>query len=222
MASLLSATEITIPALFLAGMQASGHCMLMCGVFNASAGVRAQYWLQLQAGRILTYSVLGILAGWLGGRLLTLLPADWVAGGWRVLLGLSIVALALLQFRRVGRPAHRVTCPGGAAGSRSQRSLWLRGLAWGLMPCPMVYAALLVAAVAGSPAWGGGLMLAFGLGTMPLLASQIWVLANPLSRSINWVVAHPAQRALAIGALGLLVVASGLWWAPQAAELCLP
>lgn len=221
MAGLISTTHITIPALFLAGMQASGHCMLMCGLFNASAGIRPQYWLELQAGRILTYTALGLVAGFVGGRLLGNLPSDWGAGVWRALLGLTVMGLALVQLRKAHQRTHAPQCTARSADGRSGQ-VWLRGLAWGLMPCPMVYTALLVAAVAGTPLWGAGLMMAFGLGTLPLLATQLWMLGTPVSRSITWVMAHPAQRALAIAMLGLFLLASGLWWAPQAAQLCLP
>ena len=41
------------------------------------------------------------------------------------------------------------------------------GLAWGWIPCGMVYAALPLALVAGGPLQGALVMLAFGLGTLP-------------------------------------------------------
>ena len=41
------------------------------------------------------------------------------------------------------------------------------GLAWGLMPCAMVYAALFTAMLTGSGGGGAVTMMAFGIGTLP-------------------------------------------------------
>jgi hypothetical protein len=43
------------------------------------------------------------------------------------------------------------------------------GLLWGLLPCGLVYSVLVTALVAGSPANGALVMLAFGAGTLPSL-----------------------------------------------------
>jgi hypothetical protein len=52
---------------------------------------------------------------------------------------------------------------------RSPAHAWLAGLAWGWIPCGMVYAALPLALTAGDPVGGAFVMFAFGLGTLPNL-----------------------------------------------------
>jgi hypothetical protein len=43
------------------------------------------------------------------------------------------------------------------------------GALWGWLPCGMVYSVLLTAMLAGSAGAGASVMLAFGLGTLPML-----------------------------------------------------
>jgi sulfite exporter TauE/SafE len=51
------------------------------------------------------------------------------------------------------------------------RNAYLPGLAWGFIPCGLVYGALAAAAFAGSAAGGAAAMAAYGLGTLPWLLS---------------------------------------------------
>ena len=46
---------------------------------------------------------------------------------------------------------------------------------WGWAPCALVYSALPLALVAGSPARGALVMLAFGAGTLPALLGAGWL-----------------------------------------------
>lgn len=52
----------------------------------------------------------------------------------------------------------------------------MAGMIWGYLPCGLVYSALLMALASGSAASGAGVMLAFGLGTLPnlMLAGWLW------------------------------------------------
>jgi sulfite exporter TauE/SafE len=91
------------------------------------------------------------------------------------------------------------------------------GLAWGLMPCAMVYGALFTALLSGSALGGGAIMLAFGVGTLPGLAATV-----AGYRSLTALAAHKGLRlaaGLAIGLLGFLTV-----WAPHgdSGAICAP
>jgi uncharacterized protein len=46
------------------------------------------------------------------------------------------------------------------------------GLVWGWLPCGLVYSALAWSLAAGGALQGGGIMLAFGLGTLPTLIAM--------------------------------------------------
>ncbi len=88
--------------------------------------------------------------------------------------------------RRVTRKS-AVTCqaPSGRL-ARDDFQIFLAGLFWGLLPCGLVLAGLLLAAAAGSP-WAGALtMLAFGLGTLPIGLGVGWT-AGRIKPSPRWI-----------------------------------
>jgi sulfite exporter TauE/SafE len=150
------------------GLASSLHCVGMCGgisvLFGYSPGCGAQAASRTQAmlhgGRIISYMSLGALAGAVGSTALVGLDPGtghfllrWAAAlslGW---IGLAMVGLipspAFLAHAGLPRPAMR---------------LILR-----LLPCGMVYGALLFAMFAGTALGGALVMLGFGLGTLPAL-----------------------------------------------------
>lgn len=161
-----------------------GHCVGMCSPFvlfvsrryaapeaGRGAAFRAQLWYTL--GRVVTYVLLGALAGALGG-------AVQLAG---TLLGLqraaSVVAGALLVLWAVAALSDLV--PGFSAGGRLFGRLakafhgnapghpLATGLFLGLLPCGLLYSALLAAVARGGALQGSLALLLFGLGTAPAL-----------------------------------------------------
>jgi hypothetical protein len=75
---------------------------------------------------------------------------------------------------------------------------YLSGIFWGLLPCGMVLAALLLAAAAGSPRGGALTMLAFGLGTLPLGLGLTWGVGR-LRPPARWVMRlRPLAAALVL------------------------
>ena len=79
------------------------------------------------------------------------------------------------------------------------------GAIWGWLPCGLVYSSLLWAASQGSPLDSGLLMLAFGLGTLPVLLAT-GLAAERLTSLLR-------RRSVRLGA-GLLVMLFGLWTLP--------
>ena len=78
----------------------------------------------------------------------------------------------------------------------------LLGLAWGLMPCGLIYSALAWSATAGDALRSGALMLLFGLGTLPaMLATSVG--AAGLQAFLR---RRGLKRVIAIG-----LVAAGAW-----------
>lgn len=123
-------------------------------------------------GRVLTYAALGAGAGMVAGLVRDLPLFRWVAVALlllaAVLLGLQAwprrrrdgFAESLTGLDRLARPLF--AAPTGGRG-------FLLGLLLGFLPCGMVYAALAAAAATGDPLLAAAAMLAFGLGTMPVL-----------------------------------------------------
>lgn len=177
------------------GLVSSLHCAQMCGpiVLAYSGGSSGRNWpmhLAYNAGRILTYSFLGALAGWGGqglswaGRVTGAAPAaTMVAGLLMILAGVLMVR----PLRGNGLVAIGATSMFGFASRSSARFLlspsifskFAMGLALGLLPCGLVYAALAKAFSTGSP-WDGALTVAgFGVGTAASLVA-IGSFAAPL------------------------------------------
>lgn len=167
---------LSMPAAWLMGLGASVHCALMCMGPNAlpaasrtQSGHRAAMWLH--GGRITGYLLLGALAGWMGTLMLRALPAAEQAQWLRALAGLVLIVVGVWLLHK---PIPRVHgCP--MQTRRVAHAHWyVQGLAWSMTPCPTLYAMLLVAAISGSLWQGASLMLAFALGTAPLLIGQHW------------------------------------------------
>ena len=196
-----------VGGLFLAGLAGSPlHCGPMCGGFvlgqvadrmAATPAARLCEWrrvgsaalLPYHLGRIVTYAVLGALAG-LGGASLSSVP--WLPP---LLLLAAASLFAATAWRRwsgmrrsvpAGRPARPVTTQAapragalmrfltsgkmGATPPGSRRGLTL-GLILGFLPCGYLYAALAASASTGSPWAAAAGMAAFGAGTIPALVA---------------------------------------------------
>lgn len=164
-------------AAFLLGLTGSLHCVGMCGplMLATSNGKGLSRLLAYQSGRILIYTILGVLLGaiGLGARL-------WNAqSGIAISSGMLLIAFAFYRLD----PARMVQAIPGYAhfqvGLRAQMGRLLPqsglvagfavGCCNGLLPCGLVYLAVIGAANAPSPMAGAMFMVAFGVGTLPLL-----------------------------------------------------
>jgi sulfite exporter TauE/SafE len=166
---------------FSIGMLGSLHCIGMCGPLALALPIhRLNGWartggiLAYNLGRTLTYASLGALFGIIG-RQFTL----W---GWQQ--ALSITAGILMLLFLFGRYASWSSWPlpgrlqasiGTAIATRlghaaSPPALLAVGLLNGLLPCGLVYVAVLAAIPMGTVARSATLMAAFGLGTIPTMA----------------------------------------------------
>jgi sulfite exporter TauE/SafE len=174
----------TLGALFLSGLLGSlGHCLGMCGplVTMFSIQLKARklagwpYHLLYHASRVSVYVILGTIAGSLGSILGLSDSFGKVTGIVSLLLGLGVVLLGLgyLGWLPLGRIEGAGTWLNQAMGWALQQASSVRVLALGalngLLPCGLVYSALLVAASTGHPLMGAAGMAVFGLGTLPAL-----------------------------------------------------
>ncbi|MCK6405114.1 MAG: sulfite exporter TauE/SafE family protein [Rhodocyclaceae bacterium] len=204
-------------ALFLVGLLGGTHCVGMCGgivgALSMGAAPRLSLHLAYNAGRIASYAVAGAIVGTLGAASLALSEQLPLRIALYVLANLMLIALGLylmgvtqaLAFtERLGQnlwrriqPATRRFLP-----ARTVRQAFPLGLLWGWLPCGLVYSALATALTAGSALRGAGLMLAFGLGTLPNLLLAGFLLA----RLRGWV-----QRRVVRVAAGLTVAGFGVW-----------
>ncbi|MDT8369760.1 MAG: sulfite exporter TauE/SafE family protein [Longimicrobiales bacterium] len=188
-ASLIAAT--------LAGLVGSPHCAGMCGGFAVACGSTARRSAAWHVGRLMTYAGLGALAGAFGA----LIPGT--GGVAAIVSALLVVVFAavlggwLPEPRIGGRRLVRIA--EGARRTEGTSGAWLFGLANGLLPCGLVWAALALPLASGSALTGALTMVAFGLGTVPVLAA---VTAGARALTLH------DLRARRLVALGVLV--SGL------------
>ena len=218
---------LTLGAAFLLGLAASGHCLVMCGGITAALGMAASknaegrtrpaILLTYQAGRIVSYSLAGLLlAGVLGG-LVSLLDIESVRRTLRALSALALLAGALVAFGFLRDP-----------GAGVGRRLWPRlapigrrllpvktlprgfafGMVWGWMPCGFVYSVLLIATLQLDAARGALTMAAFGLGTAPAL-----LLAASGAQRLHGFASRPTARRVAgsVLLLSALLTFAGPW-----------
>ncbi len=211
---------LLVSALIL-GALGGGHCLGMCGGLMGALTLaipaeqrsrRLGLLLAYNLGRILSYTAAGLLAG-LGGWALASSPA---ADALRTLAALLLIAMGLYlagwwsglnRIEAIGRGLwHRIQ----PVATRllpvdSLPRALLLGALWGWLPCGLVYATLLWAASQGSALESALLMLAFGLGTLPLLVAT-GLAAEHLSAWLR-------QRRVRVAG-GILVMLFGLWTLP--------
>ncbi|MDM7462898.1 MAG: sulfite exporter TauE/SafE family protein, partial [Tepidimonas taiwanensis] len=140
------------------------------------------------------YALLGALAGgtvqgmgWLGQQTAVLRPVRTMMHVAALLLGLALVWQARQPAfldgwaQAVWRRARPVMA---RLGARAPVAL---GLGWALMPCGLLYSALLVASLSASALDGAVIMAAFAAGTMVSLAAGPWLLLRLAEmRSGGW------------------------------------
>jgi len=168
----------TTAAAFLAGLVTSLHCVGMCGPLACSWGVsRSDTFLRdttlYHVARLFAYAVVGALAGALGT-----LPVEWLhyrgvaIFPWLLVIVFILIGLGSDAF--LPKPALLTLPMARLRLKASQLAPSLRatviGIATPLIPCGPLYMMFALALANGSAAKGSEFSLAFGLGTLPLLA----------------------------------------------------
>ncbi len=170
-----------IAAALTLGFLGSMHCIGMCGplmlAMPTSSVSRSHYLIErilYHLGRSITYGLMGLGAGFIGNNIFTSAQQDL-----SLLLGISILlslAIPIGLKTRFGRysPLKRIHAFikikfSILMGKRGRTALMLMGLLNGLLPCGLVYTALVGATVVADPLSSGLFMIIFGIGTAPAL-----------------------------------------------------
>lgn len=215
------------------GVAGGPHCIAMCGAPSAAiihfhpqrpasgapAGAMssdagcasAQRGLLFHLGRLSGYAGLGAVAGgavqglgWMATQSQALRPA-WTLMHLAVLAwGLMLLVLARqpLWVHGAGQRVWQRVRPFTA----SDRGVWAAGAMWALLPCGLLYSALLVASLSGGPLRGAISMAMFGVGSALSLAAGPWLW--------RWLRAHfDRAQASNIGtrAAGAVLAGAALW-----------
>ncbi len=197
------------------GLFGSLHCIGMCGGLVSAVCMQCprSQWSGLwayQTGRLTTYALLGLVVG-ISGVALQALAADMLQRGLALFAGLAMVVFALNLAGWLPDPLRRLSAAAGrltglarlarqiAEGQRTT-SWYLLGLANGLLPCGLVYAALALALARADALESALMMTGFGLGTVPAMMFVPWLLRRLTTRM--------RLQAMRLSALMLLILAA--------------
>lgn len=212
-------------AAFVIGFLGGGHCIGMCGgimaalSFSVPATEPARRWrilLSYNLGRIGSYTLIGVLAGALGYQLST----GHGLSVLRIIAGLLLMAMGLYlanwwrgltYLEKVGGFVWRRIQPlgRGLMPVNNSGSALLLGMVWGWLPCGLVYTALAYGLSQATVTGAAGVMLAFGLGTLPaVLASGVF------AERMKAMMQHRGLRLT----MALLIMLFGVWTIAAAAQ----
>nr|WP_272889309.1 sulfite exporter TauE/SafE family protein [Stutzerimonas stutzeri] len=203
------------------GLLGGGHCLGMCGGLMGALtiaipaeqrGRRLRLLLAYNLGRVLSYAAAGLLiglAGWAVANSPAAMTLRVVAALLMISMGLYLAGWwsGLTRVEALGRGLWRHIQPFASRlmPVRSLPRALLLGALWGWLPCGLVYSTLLWAASQGDAVDSALLMLAFGIGTWPVL------LATGLAAErLTAVLRKRGVRVLG----GIVVILFGVWTFP--------
>lgn len=218
--------ELSYGAALLLGLLGGSHCLVMCGGIGAALGIstddkqRGVLVLLFQLGRVGSYTLLG--AG-LGGAL-GLFEQDYIIPLLRLVSGLLLIAMGcylarwwhgLRALELAGQAIWRRVQPLTVSllPIRRARDAVMIGLCWGLLPCGLIYSALSWSATAANWLQSAGLMLCFGLGTLPIMFAT-----GIAGEKLAGILRNQAVRNVA----AVLLIGFGSWTAGMAVVNGLP
>lgn len=209
---------IYVAALVL-GLASNFHCIGMCGPiamaipldrssnFRLISGI-----LQYNLGRILVYGLLGAIIGIFGLSIQTIGFLQWMS----IIIGITLIVYAWRKYLANLLPSIRLSFSvnqyinksiGKIIRSKSPFKLLGLGALNGLLPCGMVFAALLNALVAGNSFNSAVAMMIFGAGTLPAMIAVAY-LANKMGAKLRIKMNKAVPYLLTV--VGLLIVLRGM------------
>ncbi|MFM6985448.1 MAG: sulfite exporter TauE/SafE family protein [Hydrogenophaga sp.] len=206
-------TSMAMTALFM-GLVGGPHCVAMCGAACAgigrAAGVHSTRALfTFQVSRMVGYATLGAFAaGSVQGLALMGSSTGAIRPVWTMfhaavlLLGLALVLRGRQPawIDHLGQSVWRKARP--ALARLGPRAPMVLGVAWALMPCGLLYSALLVASLTARAVDGAMVMALFSLGTSVSLTVAPWLLLR---------LRGGASGAWGIRLAGLALTATSAW-----------
>ena len=206
-------TSMALTALFM-GLVGGPHCVAMCGAacagISRAAGDRSTLALWVfQLGRIVGYTLFGAFAAgtvqglaWLGTNTAVIRPVWTMFHVAALMLGVALLwrARQPAWIESMGQGGWRKARP--VLAKMGPRAPAILGAAWALMPCGLLYSALLMASLSASAVEGGLIMALFSIGTSVSLTAGPWLLLRLRSGQ---------SGAWAIRLAGLALMATSGW-----------
>jgi len=196
---------------FTIGLFGSLHCVGMCGPIALALplGKRSRWQIALHAllynfGRTFTYITLGLIIGLLGKGI-------FLAGLQKQLSIFTGISLLVVVLFSINLETKIISIPifsrlflflksglGRFLNNPSRISIFFTGLLNGLLPCGLVYLALVSALTLGSISSSAMYMLFFGLGTIPLMLT-----ATLIGKAVNLTFRNRLKKLYPVFMIGL-------------------
>ena len=167
---------------FTIGIVGSFHCVGMCGplalalpLSNNSFGAKFLGAFMYNIGRIVTYTVFGLIFGLIGQTAALFNFQQWLSIGTGVLILFFIIMPKKYKIQSAASGYSNAFFTrirmklGRLFTQKNKSSLFVIGLLNGLLPCGLVYMATAGAIAAGDVGSSMLFMAAFGLGTLPIM-----------------------------------------------------
>ena len=179
-------SSLAVTALLM-GVAGGPHCIAMCGAACAGIGQAAgaqknsAMWT-FQFGRVIGYSLLGALAaasmqglGWMTVQSAALRPVWTMFHAAMIALGLVLLIKAQqpIWLESFGRKVWGKVR--GLTNGRGNTAPLLIGTLWSLLPCGLLYSALMVATLTGNAVEGAIVMALFAAGTSVSMMAGPWL-----------------------------------------------
>lgn len=205
---------------FILGLLGSLHCVGMCGpiafmlpVDRSNSIKKVSQIGVYHIGRLLAYSLIGLTFGLLGKSL----NLFGVQQQLSIAVGILMIVVVLIPYRtfakyNLSKPLNKVISKvksnlGQALKKKTPDTFLTIGFLNGFLPCGLVYMAVFGAVATGSLLQGSFYMILFGLGTIPLMTSAIY-----LGKFLNQTIKQRIQKAIPVFVviIGVLFILRGL------------
>jgi sulfite exporter TauE/SafE len=205
---------------FLLGLLGSFHCVGMCGpiafmlpVDRTNAFKKVSQITVYHFGRLLAYSCIGLVFGLIGKSLYIFGFQQQLS----ILIGVLMILVVLIPQKtfnkyNFSKPIYKViskikSALGSALKKKTFDTFLTIGFLNGFLPCGLVYMALFAAIARGSAINGSLYMAVFGLGTIPLMTTAIY-----LSHFLKGTIRQQIQKAIPVFVvfIGALFILRGL------------
>lgn len=202
------------------GLLGSLHCVGMCGPIafmlpvDRSNSFRKVSQISLyHFGRLLAYSIIGLVFGLVGKSLYIFGIQQQLS----IIIGVLMIVVILLPQKAIGKynltkPLYKLISKvksslGKALKKKTADTFLTIGFLNGFLPCGLVYMAVFGSVATGSLLEGSLYMVLFGLGTIPLMTTAIY-----LGKFLNSTIKQRIQKAIPVFVviIGLLFILRGL------------
>lgn len=205
---------------FVLGLLGSFHCVGMCGPIafmlpvDRTNSFKKVFQIALyHFGRLLAYSIIGLIFGLLGKSLYIFGLQQQLS----IAIGVLMIIVVLIPYKtfnkyNFSKPLYKVigkvkSALGKELKKKTPDTFLTIGFLNGFLPCGLVYMAVFAAIATGSLLEGSLYMVLFGLGTIPLMTTAIYV-----SRFLKGSVRQHIQKAIPafVIIIGVLFILRGL------------